>query len=260
MSRQIAHLDERIRFHDDHLPDRILEFAHIAGPGVIDEALLDIPGKTYRVHGILAKKVAGQRQDIFPAFAERWRADRDDLEAIVKVLSELPLSDGGFEIAVRRRDHSHVDAKCIGAADRPHFALLQEPQQLRLRLGIQLTNLVEKERAAIGRAHQPQLAVGRTGKGAFDMAEQLALHQRSDDRCRIDRDQLLARDRRDLMDGARYELFARAALARNEHRRSIVAEFSDDSQDALNLRRVADQAEFRCIALDRVVFKQCRLI
>lgn len=46
------------------------------------------------------------------------------------------------------------------------------------------------------------------------------------------------------------EFFAYAAFAQDQYRRSVVAEFLDDPQDALNLRRVTDQAELRVCALE----------
>ncbi len=87
------------------------------------------------------------------------------------------------------------------------------------------------------------------------MAEQLALHQRTDQRSRIHGKKLLVRQRRDGMDRPRDEFLADAALSGDEHGRRIVVQFSNGSQDALDPRGTADQSK----VVGRVVEQQVLL-
>ncbi len=61
-----------------------------------------------------------------------------------------PLPPRALQVAVGRGDHAHVDAQAARTADALELALLQHAQQLRLRLGRQLADLVEEQRAAVG--------------------------------------------------------------------------------------------------------------
>jgi hypothetical protein len=55
---------------------------------------------------------------------------------------------------VRRRDHAHVDRDRLRRADGPHLALLQDAQQLDLQRHRHVADLVEQQRAAVGRLEQ----------------------------------------------------------------------------------------------------------
>ena len=58
-------------------------------------------------------------------------------------------------------------------ADRPHLALLERAQELRLQIERQLADLVEEQRAAVGLLDEAALGVERAGEGAAHVAEQL---------------------------------------------------------------------------------------
>ncbi len=83
--------------------------------------------------------------------AERRHAHADDGEAVVEVVAEAALVDLALEVAVRRRDDAHVDALRCDVADAPDLALLERAQELRLELERELADLVEEDRAAVGR-------------------------------------------------------------------------------------------------------------
>ena len=76
--------------------------------------------------------------------------DRHHLEPMIKILAELALGDGLFQIAVGRRNQAHVDLDRLVAADAEHFPVLQHAQQLRLQGQRHVADLVEEQRAAVG--------------------------------------------------------------------------------------------------------------
>ena len=57
-------------------------------------------------------------------------------------------------------------AVALVLADAAHLPLLDDPQQLRLQLQRQLADLVEKERAPVGRGEEPGALAVRAGEGA----------------------------------------------------------------------------------------------
>ena len=89
----------------------------------------------------------------------------------------MPCVDHRAQIAVGRGDPAHVDLERARAADALEAALLEHAQQLGLQLGLELADLVEEERAAVGQLEPAALALGRAGERALLVAEQLALEQ-----------------------------------------------------------------------------------
>ena len=103
-------------------------------------------------------------------------------------------------------------------ADRPHLAFLQHAQQLDLQRRRHLADLVEKHRAGV-RGLKHALRIGdRAGERALDVAEQLGLEQRFGQRAAVDGHERPARAVAVLMNRARDQLLAGAALADDQHR------------------------------------------
>ena len=49
---------------------------------------------------------------------ERRQVQRDDVQAVVEILAEVARRHLRFDVAVRRRDHAHVDFEALRRADR----------------------------------------------------------------------------------------------------------------------------------------------
>ena len=81
--------------------------------------------------------------------------ERDDVEAVVQVLAELPGRLLRVEVAMRRRDDANVHGDGLGRADGPHLLLLQHAQQLHLQRQRHVADFVEEHRPAVGRLEQP---------------------------------------------------------------------------------------------------------
>ena len=105
------------------------------------------------------------------------------------------------------------------AADALERLLLEEPQQLRLQARHHLADLVEKDRAAVGRLEQPALLPIGAGERAALVAEQLALEQRFRQRRAGDVHERLRRAAAVVVNHLGGQILAGAALARQQHRR-----------------------------------------
>ena len=95
----------------------------------------------------------------------------------IEVLAELVLLDHLPQVAVGGAQHAHVGAERLGLADAADLARLQETQQLHLDVLVQLAELVEEQRAAVGHLEQALVVAVGAGERALAMAEQLALDQ-----------------------------------------------------------------------------------
>src|SRR5262249_39187945 len=97
--------------------------------------------------------------------------------------------------------------------------LLQRPEDLRLQRQWQVSDLVEKQRAAMGQLELTRLSRRRACKRAPFVPEELRLQQRLGYRRANDGDERTVGSRAERVKGAREELFARAAFPFEEHRR-----------------------------------------
>ena len=88
----------------------------------------------------------------------------------------------------------------------------------------------------------PVAVLGRSGEGAADVAEDLALHQVARDRAAVDRDERPAGRSGMLMDGLGADFLAGAALAGDEDRRARGRHAPDLLVDGAHCRRSADEA------------------
>ncbi len=136
-----------------------------------------------------------------------------DVEAVVQILAEVPAHDELLQIAMRRRDDAHVDGVRFGAAHRAHLVLLQHAQQLHLQTHRHVADLIEQQRAAVGRLEQAAVLANRAGEGALHVAEQFAFQQVLGHGAAIDRDERPIAARAGLVNRARQQLFAGAAFA-----------------------------------------------
>jgi hypothetical protein len=128
--------------------------------------------------------------------------------------------------------------------------LLQDPQQLGLQRQRQLADLVEEDRAAVGLGEQAQAIGAGVGERAALVAEQLALDQRLGHRGQVDRDERRLGPRRVVVDRARDQLLAGAALAGDQHRRGRAGDPADQSEDLLHGLGPRDDVLEAVLALD----------
>ena len=136
------------------LQDGVLQLAHVAGPGVRVQRRFGL--RRERADGLAVlhrehvEEVAREQRNVVAPLAQRRHAQPHDVQAVEEIFAEAPGSHVVFEIAVRRRDDSHVDRLHGRAADHRHRAFLHEAQQLRLHFERQLADLVEEDGAAVG--------------------------------------------------------------------------------------------------------------
>ena len=112
-----------------------------------------------------------------------------DVEAVVEILAEAAGADLLLEVAVGRGDDADVDLLGLAVADAEDDALLQRAEELHLEVQRQLADLVEEERALVGRLELAGPRRDRAGEGALHVAEELALDQVLGDGAAVDGDE-----------------------------------------------------------------------
>ena len=172
---------------------------------------------------------------------KRRQAQRHDVEAEEQVFAERALLNGVAQILVGGGDDADVGLDRRAAADGRVFALLQHPEQARLRLHRHVADLVEEQRAALGLLEAARRARVGAGEGALLMAEQLALDQVARDRRHVDGDERPGLALAVIVQRARDQFLAGARLAGNHHRQVGLHQPRQRAENVLHRRRAADQ-------------------
>jgi hypothetical protein len=134
--------------------DHVLQFPHIARPGVIFEDSGSFPGDSNArilcLKQDTRQEVFCQRKYVTDPFCQRRQFDGKSRKAIVKIFPEAALIDFFEKILVGGRHHADIDSLGVRAAQTLNLLLLQKAQQLRLQAGWDFSNFVEEKRASAG--------------------------------------------------------------------------------------------------------------
>src|SRR5450756_1981263 len=118
-----------------------------------------------------------EKWHVVAALAKRGKRNRDDAEAVEEVLAEAPLGHERRSRSARGRDDAHVGVLRLDRAHGQELALLQDAQELRLRLDRNRADLVEEDRALVGRLEQTLLVGDRAGERASYVSEKVRLEK-----------------------------------------------------------------------------------
>ena len=123
-----------------------------------------------------------------------------------------------------------------------HLAELEDPQELCLHGLGQLSDFVEKQRAAVSEFEQSRLVIGRAGEGAAHVPEQLALEQCLDDGGTVDGHEAALAAGPGLVQRAGDKFLARPGFTSDERGAHVRRQSADDAEQFLHQRAAADHA------------------
>ena len=112
------------------------------------------------------QEMLGQERDVLAALAQRRQRDRDDVQAVVQVLAELPFGHELLQVPLRGGDDAHVHRERSRAADALDRPLLQHAQQLHLHRQRDVADLVEEDGAAFGHLEAARAVLDGAGERA----------------------------------------------------------------------------------------------
>ncbi len=225
--------------------DVVLELAHIARPGgaahARDRIRRELPARPAGLVHLLEEVVRDQL-DILAALAQRGHLEREDVQAMIEVIAQLALAHGLARIAVGGRDDAHVGLDRAAGADAHQRPGLEHAQQAHLELERHLRDLVEEERAAVGLLEVALVLAIGAGVAAALVAEHLVLDQVRRDRAAVDGEERVLAPAAQLVDRARDDLLAGAALAQEQHGRFRRGDARDLVVYVLHRGRAPDEA------------------
>src|SRR5262249_43761561 len=143
--------------------DGVVELPHVAGPAVV----FPPPQKIVRDGAIpaaeLLPEVLREHADVALPIAQRRQLDAGDRGAEEEIVAKAALLDLLIEIAPRRREHADVDLDGSVAAQPAHLRALENAQQLRLQGRVEVADLVDEQRAAVGLFEHTAARIHRAG-------------------------------------------------------------------------------------------------
>ncbi len=199
--------------------------------------------------GDLIEELRGQQGNVLAALSQRRYAQLEHRDPVVEVLTEEALANQLHQVAVGGRQQSEVRGDLLGATDAREGSLLDYAQQLCLQQRTELRYLVQKESAAVRTLEEPLAQVVGAGEGAAFVAKELGFLQGLRDGGAVDRDQGRIRTATLGVDGVRNQLFARSALAMDQHRDIGGRHELDLTVEVEHGRRGPDDAEGAPIAV-----------
>src|SRR5581483_2643022 len=159
------------------------------------------------------------------------------VQPIEQVLAKPSGRDLLLEIAVGGGDDAHVGAPRLVLAEALELLLLEKAQQLGLQRRRQLADLVEEQRAALGRLDAPRLIAHRAGERALGVAEQLARQQLGRQRRAVDDHERVRVALAERVQPAREHALAGAVLAAQEDRHVVLRRLRQHLEQRLHARR-----------------------
>ena len=117
-----------------------------------------------------AEEVEDEFREVFATFAEWWECQRNDIQSIEEIFTELSAADEFFEVAVGGGDESHVDFHTAVAADGFKLPLLKHSQELDLSFERHVADFIEEQGAFVCGLE----ATGFIGMGACESTADVA--------------------------------------------------------------------------------------
>src|SRR5215813_4402100 len=183
--------------------------------------------------------------NIFHPFSQ-WRyyyLDRAD--SIVEILAQVTFANSVRGMAVRCANKPEIGFLSLFAAQAVINALLQNPQELRLKLDWHLGDFVQKQTSAVGPADQAGLIHSCPGESALNVPEQLRLDELLWKRRAVDLHEWFSGSQALIVNRVCDQLLAGAGFSDDQHVRVGVGNAVDHLVDVLHRLAAANYVRVR---------------
>lgn len=167
---RLALAGDRQSLHD------IMKFAHIARPIVaLKECQRLRSDALYAAPAMLSRLIEERRQDGFDVvwpFAERRDTELVDVQTIIEIEPETSGFDLGRQVFIGGGDHADVYFDAVRIAERVHYMVFQDAEQLGLGREAHLPDFVQEKGSPGGELKLARLGLLGVREGATLIAEE----------------------------------------------------------------------------------------
>jgi hypothetical protein len=192
---------------------------------------------------VQAAEVGEQRLDVVPTLAQRRDREVDHVQPIIEILAEALVGNSRHQVAVGRGDYADIHLRVH--AIRAHaldLAAFKKAQEKGLHAEAHLADFVHENGPAVSLIQPPSFVAVGVGERPPHMAEQLRLQERVRNASAVDRHERVVGPLAPLVNKARDDFLADAALARNEDLGARPGGAEDLLVDFAHCRTDSDQA------------------
>src|ERR1700679_2473568 len=211
--------------------NQVLQFAHIAGPGMLfkhlhgvrcDALQRNIVGAAVNLQEMLA-----QQGDIARAVAQRRQLYWHHVDSVEEVLAEASRAHHLLQRFVGRADQAKVDLPQSSSAEPLHLMIFENAQKFGLQRQGGRRDFIEEECALVRQFDLSRTRFGSAGEGAFLAAKQLRFNQVLWKRRAVKPNVRLLRAAAQCDKCASDQLLASPAFATNQHIDAAVSDLLD---------------------------------
>jgi hypothetical protein len=182
------------RREDEGTLHLVAKLAQVAGPSVSLHRAQRFGGETRSARSRderagLVEKVLRQDREVAASIREARERELDASDPPEEIFAERARVAHRVEILVRRGDEPDVHVDGFARPDREDLARFEGTEQLHLELELEIADLVEEERAAVGFDEEARRVGDGAGEGSALVSEERRLEQRRCERPAVDGDE-----------------------------------------------------------------------
>src|SRR4029079_4269383 len=140
-------------------------------------------------------------------------------ETVEQIQPEASFLGSYAQVAIGGCDDAHVHSSRMLVADALKLALLQDSQQLRLKVQRNFANFIQEKRSAIGKLKSAGAVANRPCKRTPDVSKELAFEEFLWNRSAVHANERLPRPPTALRNGTRNQFLAGTRFALDQHAR-----------------------------------------
>ena len=215
--------------------NHVLKFPDVARPGIVCKYFQRFGGKGADFRAVFGavsgKERLRQRDDVARPLSQGRDSERYHVKTVVEVFSEFCFLYLVFDPDIGGRNDPDVNRDGIFAAQPVHFAFLEDPQQLCLKMKRNFGNFIEQKRPGMRQFEFTFPVPDRPGKGAFFVSEKFALQKSFGKGGTVERNERLIFAPALIVNVAGKQFFAGPALTLNENGRVARSDFPGKGLD-----------------------------
>src|ERR1700730_11209091 len=175
----VAHRGTQILFRfEDHVAFyQVFKFSNVSRPRIFhqirQEAFRERGRRTSQPPAMDAQKVVSQDRNIVSSLSERWDVNRQDANPVEEILTKITRLHLSFQKPIRSANKSNIYSPVASSANPIELAILKQVKQFYLNGRVQVTDLVQKECAAVSKLYATGLRTISASESAFFIAEEL---------------------------------------------------------------------------------------